>query len=296
MPPRWVSAAVIAAWVASAAWLFRQELWPALEPDAPPPFTIDLVEEAQTEKVPIRWRVTRDGAAVLTARTSVSHRSKENDFTLRALFEPREGLPEPGRKPAPPPYRIRRMTSAYRVTPEGRLLDVDVQIALAEAKIFRQTIPIDGDARVWGEVVRGQFRSHYEVESPLGKFAGSLPPVAVSSRGSVVMPLHPVSRIGGLKPGQAWRVPVIDPLGEALGSFAGGGAGRVRFLRARVRPQAEALRWNGGDTRCLVIDYEEENQFTDDRMSARTWVREADGLVLKQEAGLSGNNWVMTRE
>jgi hypothetical protein len=292
MPPRWVSAAVVAAWVASAAWLFRQELWPSLEPDAPPPFTIDLVEEAQTEKVPIRWRVTRDGAPVLTARTSVAHRSKENDFTLRAVFEQREALPDPHHKPAPAPYRVRRMTSAYRVTPEGRLLDVDVQIAIE----MIDNLPLDIDARVGGEVAGGQFRPHYEIETPKRKFAGSLPPVAVSSQGSVVMPLHPVGRIGGLKAGQAWRVPVLDPLGEALGSLGGGGAGRVRFLRAAVRPRAEVIHWNGADTRCLVIDYEEENQFQDDKMSARTWVREADGLVLKQEAELSGNTWVMTRE
>src|SRR5262249_20252383 len=230
-------------------------------------------------------------------RTSVAHRSKENDFTLRAVFEPREALPDPNRKPAPAPYRVRRMTSAYRVTPEGRLLDVDVQIAVTfETTVRGQTIQVDGDGRVWGEVDHRQFRAHLEVESPAGKFAGELPPVSVSSQGSVVMPLHPVGRIGGLKAGQTWRVPVLDPLGEALGSLGGGGAGPVRFLRAAVRPRAEVIHWNGADTRCLVIDYEEENQFQDDRTSARTWVREADGLVLKQEAELSGNTWVMTRE
>jgi hypothetical protein len=291
MPSRWVSAAIVVAWVASAAWLFHQELWPSLEPDAPPPITIDLIEEAQTEKVPIRWRVTRDGVVALTARTSVYHRPKENDFTLRALFEPREALPEPGRTPAPLPFRISRMSSEYRVTPEGRLLGVDVRI------VIKKTLPQEFDAHVWGEVADGQFRSHCEFESLLlGKVARELPAVAVSSQGSVVQPLHPLNRIGGLKPGQAWRVPVIDPLGEALGSLGGGGEGRVRFLRARVRPQAEVMQWSGADTRCLVIDYEDENRFQDDRMSGRTWVREEDGFVLKQEAELSSGRWVMTRE
>src|SRR5262249_31579387 len=175
MPPRWVSAAVVAAWVASAAWLFRQELWPSLEPDAPPPFTIDLVEEAQTDKVPIRWRVTRDDVVVLTARTSVYHRPQENDFTLRAVFDPREALPHP-----PPPHRTRRMTSAYRVPPEGRLLDVDVQIVI-EKKI--EGLPVQFEARVGGEVVKGQFRPHYELEGPALKLGGDLAPVTVSSQG-----------------------------------------------------------------------------------------------------------------
>jgi hypothetical protein len=293
MPPRWVSAAIVAAWVASAAWLFRQELWPSLEPDAPPSFTVDLIEETQTEKVPVRWRVTCDGVPILAARTSVSHRAQENDFTLRAHFEPREALVGPDHKAYPLPYRVRRMASAYRVTPEGRLLDVDAQLSI-EKKL--NGLPVEMDAHVWGEVVRGQFRPHYEVDI-LGvkKLAGELPPVSVSSQGSVVLPLHPVNRIGGLKPRQTWRVPALDPLGAALESFVGG-EDRVRYLRATVRPRAEVLRWNDADVRCLVIDYREEKQFDGEPTGARTWVREADGVVLRQEAELSGNSWVMTRE
>ena len=69
MPPRWLSAAILLAWAASAVWLFRVEIWPTLEPNAPPPFTIDLVDEAQTETRPISWRVKLNDQRVIVART-----------------------------------------------------------------------------------------------------------------------------------------------------------------------------------------------------------------------------------
>jgi hypothetical protein len=298
MPPRWVSAAILAGWIASAIWLFRVELWPSLEPGAPPPFTIDLVEEAQTAKLPIRWRVTQNGKSSLIARTSVEHRVKENDFTLLAVFEPRR-IPDEDRniedeggekkKQAPPPYTISRMSSEYRVTPEGQLLGLEI-----EMDFIPRTAPLEFKVRVWGEVHDGQFAPHYELKSPR-QLSFSPPPVRVSSQGSVVMPLHPVNRIVGLKTGQEWRVPMFDPIADSMASMSGGEGG-VHFLKAKVRPQIEILRWSGGDVRCLVIDYHEENEFKEDHLSAETWVREADGLVVKQVAYVSGSRWEMVRE
>ena len=152
------------------------------------------------------------------------------------------------------------------------------------------------EAHLWGDVREGQFAPNYEVTVPLlGKrLTGTLKPVAVSSQGSVVMPLHPVNRISGLRPGQAWRVPVFDPLADSLASMTGSEA-RMRFLRAKVRPQAVMLPWNETETSCLVIDYHEENDYAENKISAETWVREADGLVLRQVAESPGEKWEMDR-
>jgi hypothetical protein len=290
MPPRWVSAVIIAGWIASVVWLFRLEIWPSLEPGAPPPFTIDLVDEAQTTtNQAIRWGVTQNGHdTFLVARTSVEHRAKENDFTLRADFTSPESRDRPPAADAQK-ITIRRMSSAYRVTPEGQLLDLEVAMGF-----FYKPTKLDCDMRVSGAVRNGQFVPRYEITSPY-PLSFSLPPVAVSSQGSVVMPLHPVNKIGGLKPGQQWRVPVFDPVSDSMASMTGG-AGEVRFLRAKVRPQTETLHWNNADTPCLVIDYQEENERREDKMTAETWVRAADGLVIKQIADISGTRWEMTRE
>lgn len=295
MPPRWVSAAILIGWITAVGWLFRLEIWPALEPGSPPPFTIDLVDEAQTDK-PIRWQVTQtaaDGVTHFVARTSVEHRAKENDFTLRATFD---YLGDPDGKRALPRtwHRLRHMDSAYRVTPEGRLLGLQVAMDM-EQKVALLPQPLQWSARVWGDVQHGRFTAKYQLDLPGRTLTGALQPVAVSSQGSVVLPLHPLNRISGLKPGQTWRVPVFDPVGDSWAAMAGD-EGRVRFLRAIVRPQTASLTWNRIDTPCLVVDYEEEKAFQEERMTGQTWVRAADGLVLRQVADLPDSQWVMDRE
>jgi hypothetical protein len=299
MPPRWVSAAIILGWIASVAWLFRWEIWPLLEPGAPPPYTIDLVDEAQNSKQRIRWRVTQNGRDTLVAHTYVVHRPKQNDFTLHAEFEERrapmpvahprhEAGADNANKGKSPPYTIHHMTSAYRVNPDGQLLGLEIEMD------FRMAL-LDFDVRIWGDVQDGKFAPHYEMTTPR-PLNFSSPPVAVSSQGSVVMPLHPVNKIRGLKLGQQWRVPFFDPIADSIASLTPGHEGHARFLRAKVRPQVEILRWNGSDTRCLVIDYQEEDASEDDPITAETWVNEADAHVLKQAANLSGNQWVMIRD
>jgi hypothetical protein len=289
MPPRWVSAAIIVGWIAAAAWLFRLEIWPSLEPGAPPPVAIDLLDEAQATKAPIRWRVMQNGRYTLNAQTSVEHRAIEDDFTLHAEFKERPGS-EGTQK-----IRIHSMTSAYRVTRKGHLLDLEIKMAF-DSPAFH----IPCDLRIWGEVRNGEFLPHYEILSPIQKTI-KLRAVAVSSQGSVVLPLHPLNRLNGVRAGQKWRVPVFDPVSDSLAvsnplTALTDGDAEVHFLRAVVRPQTETLPWQGGDTPCLVIDYQEEGQHGDDKMTAETWVRAADGLVLKQVAVLSGTRWEMIRE
>ena len=289
MPPRWVSAVIILGWITAIGWLFRVELWPSLEPGAPPPIMVDLFDEAQTEKVPIRWIVSENGEKVLTARTSVEHRGRENDFILRAIYEPRE--PPNGNLNGLRP-RIRHMNSAYRVTPEGQLLGLTVEI---EMDVFILLSILHCDVRIWGDVQGGHFVPKLEVQWPGQQLTPTLQPVPVSSQGSVVMLLHPVNRITGLRPGQSWRVPMFDPVGDSLATISGG-KGRIRFLRAKIRPHVEIMNWNRTDIPCLVIDYQEENALQQDRITAETWVSEADGRVLKQVAKMSDSQWVMERE
>ena len=67
------------------------------------------------------------------------------------------------------------------------------------------------------------------------------------------MPLHPINRLSGLKPGQTWQVPLFDPVATSLAQV-GGGEGRVTFLKATVRTHAEYITYRV-ETPCLVIDY-----------------------------------------
>ena len=91
---------------------------------------------------------------------------------------------------------------------------------------------------------------------------------------------------------------VMNPLHAALAAtakeklrFEAELGDSTRYLQARVLPEPRPLIFPGPlEVPCLVVEYR------DDEMTARTWVEEATGLVLRQEAESEGQHWVMQRE
>ena len=59
-------------------WLFVRDYWPQLQPGQPPPFRIDLADEAQNN-IPVRWSIFKDGKDHGYARTWVNFRSRDDD-------------------------------------------------------------------------------------------------------------------------------------------------------------------------------------------------------------------------
>jgi hypothetical protein len=179
---------------------------------------------------------------------------------------------------------------------------VEVQGQIAFGGLLRG-LGRDFNASLTGEVRQGRFFPHLRAEIPeeLAREA-DLPPVEVSHHGSVLLPLHPVNRIQGLRPGQTWRMPLVDPLADSLAVMRPGLGSGPRFLAARVLPELQMLPQqprqqgrNGIPKRhtsasCLVIEYQDEE------MSARTWVEEDTGRVLLQEASSGGERWRMFRD
>jgi hypothetical protein len=312
MPPRWLSLAIVVFWLAATGWLFVRDLWPRLRPGVPPPYEIDLADETQTQKAGVNWRVFRNEEELLAAYTSVTHREKPDDsFTFQARFlpDPRRvaGPPRPASEPRPRAStllrKIHKLESSYRVSRRGQLLgfdltfNIDVGLAGLETRL---------DGRVRGEVRAGKLFARLEARESLGDrhLDHELEPVPVSGEGSVLLPLHPVSRIRGLRPGQTWRQPIVDPLGDALAAsnlLPGGPAAGNHFLDAHVLPELQPLpapppgpappAWWLHEPRptCLVIEYGDEGQ-------SRTWVQESDGLVLRQESTVFGDRWLLLRE
>jgi predicted PhzF superfamily epimerase YddE/YHI9 len=93
----------------------------------------------------------------------------------------------------------------------------------------------------------------------------------VGRGGAVLLPLHPVKRLTGLKPGQTWRTVVLDPIPDSLIAIQGL-TNEARKVTAKVRPVVERIDWaQRTDVACLVIDYE------GDRIAVSTWVRRDDG-------------------
>jgi hypothetical protein len=65
-------------------------------------------------------------------------------------------------------------------------------------------------------------------------------------------------------------------------------------LDARVLPDPQVMEWDGADHLCHVIEY--RGDVRGDEFVARTWVRQTDGAVLRQQADAHGDTLVLQRE
>ena len=287
MPPRYLTLAIVAFWLATTGWLCYREVWPHFRSDEAPPFTIDLADEAQLKIQRIRWvilRADKEGEKPIgRARTWVDHRPADDTFELHSEIEQLRlgsGLIT---------IKVPQMASMYRVNREGDLKEMSARAAASLAGF-------EVKAQVNGEVHEQRFWPHCQIQtSGWGPHDLDLDPVVVSSHGTVLNPLHPVNRLVGLRSGQRWRMPLVDPMADALRAMAAKelpvSKMGPRFLDAEVLPTLRHLSWNGNEVPCRVIEYRSEDGF-----KASTWVRESDGLVLRQQAELGNDVVILQRE
>jgi hypothetical protein len=325
MPPRGLRWLIVMFWLTTTGWLLWRDLWPSWRhllflSGEPPPYHIDDVAEVHKGNQPkTNWTVQRGkvGEAhpdkVFVAKTWLDYHKDEDTYSLHAELNASKTLK------LQPFYvadilKIDKMTSEYRITRAGRLhsLKAEVQatphfdrrggkvLSLLGSLLQKQSAKAPENSsssqsvslRLWGEVRDDQFFGHCCAsieEDPCKPI--DLPPTAVSYTGSVLMPLHPVNQISGLRPGQSWRQPLVDPLRDAFASVPGLSGG-VRFLNAHVLPQAEMLEWGDSETSCLVIEYTDDENET----RGRTWVEQDSNRVLQQEAILDDGRWLMKRQ
>lgn len=295
MPSRPLVLAITLLWIATTGWLFYRDLWPRLRPGQPPPYTIDLADEALRKGPKIAWNVFRGEKKVGVAETWLKYCEPDDTFEMHSKVKRLEwgqlGLFY---------IQLLEMSGMYRITRDGLLRDL-----VADATISGQGIgPFQGlqaraQARVEGKVKNSYFTPRVEIELNGSTLALPLEPIEVSSQGGVLNPLHPINRVLGLKKGQHWQMPLVNPLNDSLVALLKkdpvaelllhGQSGR-RILQVDVLPDTKLLSWKGQDVRCLVIDYQ------GDDLTARTWVREDDGTVLRQEVAFWGDQVVMVRD
>jgi hypothetical protein len=288
MPSKSFIVLIVAFWAATSAWLFHRDIWPQLRSEQPPPFGIDLADEARQHATATRWTVLRSQSRIGIVETWVKYRALDNTFEFYSKTERLDivGLGS---------VRLRAtdLQSMYRVSQEGVFREL-----FLHGKVRLEPFHLEADLHLYGQAKDGWFTPHGSVEV-LGKATKlELEPVPVSPRASVITPLHPLNRIRGLRRGQHWRVPLVDPLADSLnGMIQKDPALQVLFkrtpgiptLRAEVLPRTEQIEYWGKFYGCLIIEYRGDN------VTAHTWVRESDGLVLKQDATLFGDHLTLER-
>jgi hypothetical protein len=301
MPPRWVTVAIVAFWLATSGWYFYREVWPELQPGEAPPYTIDLVDE--THQLPNFWDVLQGDKKVGKAHTQINYRKEDDSFELYSKLDLNFEIAFVLSKLK---TEINSITT-YRTTREGNLRALSADMT---GSVRLDTRPASGlRGQVTGTVRDGQLHADGEITLLGEKRPLQFDPVELSGHGTVLNPLHPVKRIAGLQPGRTWQVRLFDPLSLlsnvrlddgardanlalqfALRAIGGNEPGQFTRLTATVLPEPQPLDWGGQQVRCLVIEYRGGQD-----MTARTWVRQDDGVVLQQEASFKGDRMLLKR-
>lgn len=275
MPPRLITAAIILAWLTTTSVLVYREVAPRFQAGQPPPFTIPLTAEVGDSVV--NWNVLQKDQPVGSGTTQIRMQPGRTfdlsaDFKLDKLkiFVEFEKI---------------RMTGVYRVTEEGRLLSGSARITLAK--------PFPIEIVFKGEVRDQMFHPSLAVLVD-GLDVNPFPPdpVPVSESGSILNPMHLVHKISGLRAGQSWVIPLMDPLRAAPSAFKDFVPGNMSVANHVVATvTTDDLDWHKTTVPCFKIEYAKPNE----RPLAATWVRRQDDAVLQQWASYEGMEYTLQR-
>lgn len=291
MPPRLAVVAIVLLWLAAAGWFAVRDLAPLWRAGGPPPYTIELADEATHKPLPVLWVLTRNGQPLGRATTKTTYSDADDTFEL-SLTAAELVLLDAGVMKVV----AEKFTDAIRVTREGELRAMHTETALkATSALFGK---FTGQATLDAEVQGDQLVRHCRLESKgIGTFEPKLEPVE-RVRGSVLNPLHPVPRIHGLRLGQRWTQPLVAPHGDilraALAQVPGGDKAAVLAEQGPKTLDAVVLEgtmpWARQERACFVIEFRGEE------FVARVWVDQTDGQVLRQEAESHGEVVRLERE
>lgn len=277
MPSRWVSWSIVIFWMAMMAWLTGAELYHRF--GTRPRLQETLAASAQAG--PVHWLITeivrrdrplKEGEApeerpLGTALTEVKLDSRNGKYQLiqqirlDRFFNTGFSL---------------NLTSRAEVNLFGRLQEVRFKAGVPEIAFHCDLIgkpkgPDKLDLRAFFRVGS----EHHEMEQTL----------AYDGTDLILSSLCPLDRMPGLRPGQTWKTPMVDPVESVLGqSFASGNLATAEISRpavtVRVWDQPQGLLWRGEYVPCLVVEAVQGGR------SMKIYVREGDGLVLRQTAEL----------
>lgn len=308
MPPRYLTCGIVVLWLTTTSWLVYHDLAPRLFPAGPPPFVINITDEAQPNTT-IDWTIYQNGVKKGRCETILRHHAEDDTYVLHGVYK----IWDSGK------VRVgaedQKIESAYRVTRTGELRSIKAKITI------RQSLPFNLpgvkryriDAEVSGEVHEQYFQPHgslraSNLDNPAEhlEIPFELTGVHVAERGSVLNPLQPLHRLPNLRPGQRWSIPMVDPLagtlhasakallGPNLAKAIQGEAGNLTLLHAQVLSAPQVLLWGReGEQQeipCLVIEYEGED------IKCRTWVRQDNSLILQQEVKNRDRELILVRD
>lgn len=298
MPSRSAVVLIVLFWAGTLGLVFYRDVWPRLAASGPPPIAVDLGDEATAQGMGFRWDVLHNGRKVGRLTTKTTYQDADDTFVFSYKYSG-VTLAVPGGRAVFPDVTVdTRVTRTGALREQAMAGRLTVQVASRAKGGEDEYLTIaEAEAKVGGRVERGVFVGQCDIRTPLGDAKRDLDPVPVPD-GHALGPLQPVNRLANVRPGQRWVVREVDPLGEALAVVFREQVGRRGFelperkrepLLAEVAGEAQTP--PGRDDPCWVIEYREGGE-----LRAKTWVRVADGKVLRQEAFALGESVALARE
>lgn len=247
---------IVAFWAGMMGWLFQRELLPRLVLGPPPGYrdVVANVDPDEEDSPPVTWKVLAGSKQIGTATTSIKRRDDGVTVLLGSIELsklPVLGLFETVEQPL-----TLSAESRFYIGPTGQLRHFDIQ-ATAQG--------VDAPLVVRGRVEKKQLHVTLDWEGSHREET-----LAYEPRGLVMNSFSPVGRMPNLRVGQAWNIPMVNPL-----------TGRVDLVRVKVTGR-ELISWG---SQLAVAAYVVTQTTGITGAEVRTWVRD-DGLVLRQEVPL----------
>jgi hypothetical protein len=297
-----MSLGIVLLWLATTGWFIHRELWPLFFPNDAPPFVIDLGDEITSQfsgpnrRSDALWLIQRNDEGIGYAESRLRYVKENDSFEMETRIKKLnlKGFVR---------VEITEMISAYQVNRHGELLGLRLS---GRMTLHLLGLVLSGSMDLTGEVKDGKLYRAGVLDLPgLGKIQPKFD-VIEAPRGSFLNPMHPVPKVR-VRPGHRWRMPILDPLSDALEPILQAIVEQVRpeqpidlkkllparpsFLDAEVLSELVTIdyyKYNEKVT-CYVIEFRSEGRI------ARTYVRETDGAVMRQEVFSQGEKIALVR-
>ncbi len=259
MPSRWACVALLMFWAIATVGLIRRDVLPDLLIGPPP--DLRSVASADPDPKPTKWSIlVADDASLQSVRSvgqAITQTVRQPDGKLR--LDSSVKLDTGG--------LFRGTPFAFR---EEIRIDV-VNSCLIDASgnliSFRAVILAEGtnEALLTVDGVYKDRAIEVKARSPI-PLLNLTKPFPYEPKTMIQNALGPIDRLPGLAVGQRWEERVVSPL-----------TGKIDVVKAEVVRRSEIF-WD----KSMTAAYEVVHKIPP-ALSAKTWVRKSDGLVLRQE-------------
>ncbi|MFV2065530.1 MAG: hypothetical protein ACC645_01020 [Pirellulales bacterium] len=274
---------IVLLWLLTTVWFVKDEVLP---------FTDDsdvgyetILSSRQTDETTY-WSIDLDGRYAGRARTRVRPGPDGTTTILAVLkLDDLETISQQPKRRRGSAHHVTgteglELRSTLRISPEGHLSAVDLEVLMSEASIF---VALHGIASQG--VLHFRVEGLEEIPAIPRSFDYAVPEDAI-----MLERLAPVDRIPGLYPGRSWTTRSVNPIAALPGPLKWLLGGEpVEVIHNRVTA-TEAITQDGQHVICHVVEHRQNH------LVGKTWVRVTDGRVLRRVFQLAGMKMTLTRK